>query len=339
MNRFLNYAPFSFVLIAFIICSCSKGPTNTENNTWVLVLKDSIDNECEWFDATYASNKFVAVGHQGHYGGQGVAAYSTDGKLWTESGIYTIPNGISYGNNTFVAVGERPDGICIANSNDGTVWTTDGVKYSFDGITYTNSLSSTNSLVTLNDVVWGNNKFVAVGEGKFLSSSDGINWTISQNDSASFQNLAGVFWANNLFVVVGGNGTIFTSVDGVDWMKRVSSTDVNLYDVAFGNNEYLAVGDNRILTSNDGITWGNSIQAQIPFFGGLSFINNLFIVIGLDANSASYILTSHDGINWNKNVPSGLPQLKMHKVIWGNNRYVAVGDRGIYTSTSPITTE
>ena len=70
---------------------------------------------------------------------------SPDGVTWTTriSGTSYGLNGVTYGNNTFVAVG----GSTILTSPDGVSWTirTSGTSYGLNGVTY------------------GNNTFVAVG--------------------------------------------------------------------------------------------------------------------------------------------------------------------------------
>ena len=49
-----------------------------------------------------------------------------------------------------------------------------------------------------------------------------------------------------LFVVVGAAGVILTSPDAVNWTSQASPTLVSLYGVAYGNNEFVAVGGNDV---------------------------------------------------------------------------------------------
>jgi len=79
---------------------------------------------------------------------------SPDGTTWTArtSGTSNILNGVTYGNGTFVAVG---DNGTILTSPDGASWTprTSGTSNWLFGVTY------------------GNNTFVAVGDrGAILTS-------------------------------------------------------------------------------------------------------------------------------------------------------------------------
>jgi hypothetical protein len=133
-----------------------------------------------------------------------------------------IANSITFGNNTFVAVG---DNGYIATSFDGITWTyrNVGTSYDFQAVTF------------------GNNTFVAVGDGVF-TSPDGITWTeraVPQPapectwDKKLNAQLKAVTYGNGMFVAVGcivcetlGTSPIFPSViryqvlvspDGINW--------------------------------------------------------------------------------------------------------------------------
>jgi hypothetical protein len=61
-------------------------------------------------------------------------------------------------------------------------------------------------------------------------------------------------------VVVGAGGTILTSTSGTTWTARSSGTDVDLADVVFSGEQFVAVGgawssDAVTLTSVDGVSW------------------------------------------------------------------------------------
>ena len=68
--------------------------------------------------------------------------------------------------------------------------------------------------------------------------------------------LKGVTFGNNTFVAVGNNGAILTSSDGVTWTTRTSGSTTLLWSVGFGNNTFVVVGNGgTILTSSDGASW------------------------------------------------------------------------------------
>jgi hypothetical protein len=90
-------------------------------------------------------------------------AYSANGITWravsnsTFGGSYI--NGIAYGNNKFVAVG-----------NDGKM------AYSLDGVTWT-AVSNSRIPSFIRGIAYGNNRFIAVGDEGIAYSDDGITWT------------------------------------------------------------------------------------------------------------------------------------------------------------------
>src|SRR5436309_13862918 len=95
----------------------------------------------------------------------------------------TYVNGVSYGNATFVAVGDE-------------VWYTSGllkrasIWVSADGVTWVRQATGLTGLVRLKGVAFGGGTFVAVGavedpgyqvlENVVLTSPDGSNWTKRQ---------------------------------------------------------------------------------------------------------------------------------------------------------------
>ena len=153
------------------------------------------------------------------------------GTTWTvRAPGFPLLSGVTYGNGTFVAVGERGS---IFTSPDGVSWTrrTSGTNQSLYGVTY------------------GNGTFVAVGEsGTVLTSSNGVSWTWRTSEAPS--HLVDVTYGYSTFVAVGSVGTILTSPDGVSWTARTSGTSYVLSGVTYGNGTFVAVGSyGTILTS------------------------------------------------------------------------------------------
>ena len=68
---------------------------------------------------------------------------------------------VAYGNDTFVAVGEKGT---IVTSRDGVQWT----------------VRSSGLTDVLGDVAFGNGTFVAVG-GSVITSADGVDWSIQNS--------------------------------------------------------------------------------------------------------------------------------------------------------------
>ena len=150
-------------------------------------------------------------------------------------------DGITFGNNTFVAVGES--GIIRTSSDNGVTWD--------------NGTSGTTR--QLNEIAYGTSTFVAVGQsGTHLYSSDnGSTWstgTWSEND-----HVTGVAFGNNTFIGVSSAGEYVTkSTDnGSNWSKKAQG--IAVYDVTYSNSKFVASGANGAIqhSSNDGENWTN----------------------------------------------------------------------------------
>src|SRR4030095_2057913 len=150
----------------------------------------------------------------------GVLLSSPDAYTWTPrlNGSF---QGVAFGNDTFVAVGEG-----IARSTDALVW----------------NLVLPPQTNFLESVTYGNGKFVAVGRnGMILSSPDGGSWT--ERAGGTPNNLRGIARTPTGFVTVGNGGAVWTSADGFAWTNRGSLTTNNLRAIAFGGEMLVAVGD------------------------------------------------------------------------------------------------
>ena len=246
--------------------------------------------------------------------------------------------GVSAGNAT-ITVTTRDGGITatcavtVTGSGGGT------------GITWhpvnVDSIFNTSATNTIKSIVWGNDKFVATGGFKIAYSSDGINWTVGSGNPATngggfaVEHLSA--WGNNKFVV-GENG--YYSSDGITWNWRPDDYDEtaiqDFYAITFGNGKFVAGGRTRegkttLAYSTDGINWTNigtdlfdGSNSSTTAVTAIAYGNNKYIVV---ANGQLWA-QSPDGINWTRitsftaPIPSGTS-----KIIYANNKFVAVGDR------------
>jgi hypothetical protein len=161
------------------------------------------------------------------------------------------------------------------------------------GITWTlRPLMRFNSF--LDDVVYGNGLFVAVGcSGTALTSPDGVDWTQRTSEGndlfgvtygdlfLAVDDLFGVTFRKGLFVAVGWCGTILTSPDGVDWTEQTSPTRNDLFGVTYGKGTFVAVGWNgTILTSPDGVNWTRRTSGTSNNLSRVAYGNGTFVVVG-----------------------------------------------------------
>jgi hypothetical protein len=189
---------------------------------------------------------------------------------------------------------------------------------------------------TFTSVVWGGNKFVAVGTaGSVIYSFDGIVWTAVPGGVGTIQTLWSVTWspALGLYVTVGGNGEIWTSPDGLAWTQQSVGVFNELESVTWSPalGIFVAVGladpltfAETVVTSPDGITW--TAQVSVPGFGNdllaVTWGKGMFVAVG----PTGVINTSPDGITW-----TDQPQVSIHDfsaLTFGNGLFVAGGQAG-----------
>ena len=212
-----------------------------------------------------------------------------------------------------------------------------------DGIAITDvsDSRSTASLITVGsarwqDVTYGNNIFVAVGNDGYISySSDGTTWSTPVQVGSNVW--YSVTYGNSKFVAVGANGYTTTSTDGVTWTTpvQVSLNNGRLSSVRYGNGVFVAVGYGSragyTTTSTDGVTWTSIVS--INFQGvGLVFNDNKFIACGTNGDYGT-ISISTDGVNWSDNEYLR-STTDVEKITYGDGLYVAVSSRKISTSTT-----
>lgn len=162
--------------------------------------------------------------------------------------------GIAYGDNQFVAVGEVGT---ILTSPHGSVWTSRvaGTPRTLNGITY------------------GNNQFVAVGEtGTILNSPDGSTWT--NRASGTTNSLSEVAYGNHEFVALGlnsttGYSTILGSSDGITWTRHPTTNDLN--DITYGDNQFILVGEAGTILASGYASEAPFLNTGVPTWDSTGF--------------------------------------------------------------------
>jgi len=152
------------------------------------------------------------------------------------------------------------------------------------------------------------------------------SWQIVKPYNLDNNHLISIAYGNNSFVTVGANGTVMTSINGIDWTNRSSGTTYYLNGVAFGNNVFAAGSTyGGILTSsNNGATWTSRGYGDTYGFNSIAFGNNTFVAVGTthDVNGPGVILTSADnGTTWTVRSPSGA--YEFFSIVYGNNTFIA----------------
>jgi hypothetical protein len=167
----------------------------------------------------FVNGRFIAVGDRG------AIVVSTNGRQWqvmlrpTNSRL----QGIAYGNGVYVATGQNGS---QARSYNGTNWT-----------------ASTHNVGYVESLLYTNGGFFGVGSRGISFSPDGTNWTIRLNTSE----LEGILYVEGIYIAGGAEGAIFSSTNGVDWVRRGTPATKSLRNIIYARGCVWAVGNNETI--------------------------------------------------------------------------------------------
>ena len=242
--------------------------------------------ETTWLrSVAYGDGKYIVVG--GQYGMKGISYtyHSNDGITWyRQYDNYGDLHGfealdITYANNKFVIVG--------ADTGSNAFYADSDILYSEDGITWTwvdRAMSEELVMYNLNDIEYGNGKFVAIGGVDIFYSEDGITW--NRNDFEFTYDKDHLMYINGKFIAVGVE-EISYSEDGISW-THINDDTIDANGISYGNGIYVIVGSSgSLLYSSDGITWNNTSNSVDAVYNKIAFGNDRFIVAG---NNGIYYL-------------------------------------------------
>lgn len=171
----------------FIAYSPGKVFASKDGMNWSL-LTDSIGLGMKSLDNKYLNvdeilwngNEYVGIGSIS--GDKAIMISSKDGVLWQDKICASnfVPSSMSWNGKQYVVVG------CVRDDIEGS-----SIRTSQDGINWTQRGVTAEMKIAFNDVIWDGSQFIAVGENRSVNED--------KNSHAA---------------------TIFTSSDGVDWIKR-----------------------------------------------------------------------------------------------------------------------
>ena len=199
------------------------------------------------------------------------------------------------------------------------------------------------------DAYWGGvtfaeGTFVVVGSGSaVLTSPDGVTWTTSSGPAG---NWTSVVHAQDQFVAVAansGSGNLaMTSPDGVTWTAQPGlNVPTNWNSVAFGDDTYVASGDQWMAYSTDGIAWTEAeyFSGQYHSWKSVAFADDTFVVVNSTTGAANRVMTSNDGVTWTPR-NAGIQVNEWTGVTYGAGLFVAVAGTGtnrVMTSPDGVT--
>jgi len=231
----ITYAAGEFFALGYLLNSTTTQSlnvfTSTDGATW------SAKRILQWEVGVigYGGGTYIALGTYdtigiGYKNNYDLIKSSTDGITWVtrDSGRTSYLDGIAYGSNLFVAVGQHGS---ILTSPDGTAWTIRTLPGS--------------DTTSLESIAYGNGTFVIVGNNphKTYYSTNGIDWTIS-TPPASVAYLTNITYGAGQFVLCGEDSqhTLFlTSSDGIAWTLRTTGfSHGGPSCIAYGNGYFVA---------------------------------------------------------------------------------------------------
>lgn len=276
----------------------------------------------------WGKNGFVALGTKHIF-------TSKDGTNWTTS--YTLKsqrgwNGLHVVNNTIFV--SSYDNKYVLVSKDGVTWSTK---------TY-------NASAAIRDLIWSGKQYIGVGNGIY-TSTDGVNWK-KQSKSPKGVQLKTVLYGNNTYIVTGSsnldgvaNSNIaYTSKDGITWKKiNLSYLQTNIYTMYPVKGGFAGIGSNDKQNSpdgtysiytKDGSTWSYRLigTATSGDFNALATNGKRTVAVGMYGS----VVYTDDGKTWRTSNPFSYREkfgrASLFDVAWGANKFVAVGNGGVYYS-------
>lgn len=233
---------------------------SSDGISWNRTTTDFADKSAVMSGLAYGNNTIVAVTRNGTYSlGNGKRMWrSTDGGVtWTQAtdGPSNDWTDVAFGNGTFVSV--APSGTQTSTK----------IMYSTDnGVTWTAADQPADTGHSWNSVAYGTGsdgvgRFVAVAGGfttgdtegnDVMYSEDGITWYaarsgIADRDRNNTPKWKKVIYTDGVFLAIGtkfGHRYLY-SLDGVNWVaseEYISGTYHNFRSLAYGNNEFIALG-------------------------------------------------------------------------------------------------
>lgn len=229
-----------------------------------------------------------------------------------------------------------------------------GAIYVFENNEWRLQINSTGH--PLSDVVYGNGRYVAVGDdGIILTSTSGHVW-VEEPNIITTEDLIEIKFYDGFFICIGDNGTVLVSNDGSSWWQKNIIIEQCLYGITYNKlqNEIVVVGSNHTIKKLDfnslvrrsAYTWKDAFETsdhtfsvsekdskstdkstQIHELFDIIYAYNMYIIVGSDG-----IQQSSDGIKWNISNPC--PNVTLYSIIASDGMFIVVGDSGIILTSS-----
>lgn len=179
----------------------------------------------------------------------------------------------------------------------------------------------------VNEITYGNGKYVAVCENNIYASTDKINWDITFGTGAK-----SVAYGNG-FIAVGQNGLILTSQNGIDWIDRTDDAMANLSKVIYAGGKFIIVGEGGIIATSDGSTVTKQTSPTDTDLKAVTYGNGKYIAVG-NLRGYAAVVTSEDGVTWTKITLNALLSRKaIFDIAYGNGNFVILDSATLYITS------
>jgi len=223
-------------------------------------------------------------------GDNGSLATSTDGVTWTSRTS-------GFGSTTIRTISAKPSTtgtLIVAAGDNGTLTTsTDGITWTVRSSGTTANLTTSipfNYTTTYYPLVVGGNNGVLL-----YSNADGSSWTLINSNPYPFRSVASENIYNSIYNTTTYGSTpvattyLSTAALGVDY----SYNNINV--VAYGNNLYIAAGQNgQLYTSTNASTWTSQSAGTFEDITAAAYLNATYVIGTIEGN----IYTSTNGSSW-----------------------------------------
>ena len=263
-----------------ILTNNNQGYSVNDGNSWIQVTSPS---NTPHYNVAYGNGIFVSVWAGSVYT---LPRYSSDlGRSWKYATTYVFPSGnLTYGNGFFVTTVSTFvfSGVYYyyqSYSSDGNVW---------------NQIASP-LLGTWNSIIYGNGKFIMVGNNvQAYSSDNGLTWNYVSSPLSGTWNA--VAFGNGTFVMVGNNVQAYSSDNGLTWTYVSSPTSGTWNAVTYGNGAFVMVGPNiQAYSTDNGLTWILTVNPLSGTWQNVAYGEGVFVMVGDDLQAYS----NDNGITWN----------------------------------------
>lgn len=249
----------------------------------------------------------------------GAISYTTDGDTYTTSTI----SAVSLTTYKIIWDGTRyvssHNGMYIYSSTNLSSWT-ERARITSESSSHLRSITfspTLNLYVTVGDVG---------GIGRIYTSSNLTSWSLRLSPFGSV-NINDVIWQDDKFIAVSNGGKIAISTNGIDWSLVTSPVSENIISIKFLDNKFYAVHYTGILVSSNGVNWTNIPRSNIGISStvrGIDFdpIRRVFIICSDINATQSNMTTTKDFISYDTKTIS---PVSAQGIVYNNNLWITAG--------------